>query len=71
MIPPVLVHPKQKEVLSLEPEFIRPQDGDEKQDSVNHGNHSITSQTDIKRVILSIKTCLRYRYNRLPSLEAY
>jgi len=32
MIPPVLVHPKQKEVLSLEPEFIRPQDGDEKQD---------------------------------------
>ncbi|MEZ4605262.1 MAG: ISNCY family transposase [Deinococcales bacterium] len=32
MIPPVLVHPKQTEVLSLEPEFIRPQDGDEKQD---------------------------------------
>ena len=32
MIPPVLVHPKQREVLSLEPEFIRPQDGDEKQD---------------------------------------
>lgn len=32
MIPPVLVHPEQQEVLSLEPEFIRPQDGDEKQD---------------------------------------
>ena len=32
MIPPVLVHPEQGEVLSLEPEFIRPQDGDEKQD---------------------------------------
>lgn len=32
IIPPVLVHPEQTEVLSLEPEFIRPQDGDEKQD---------------------------------------
>ena len=32
MIPPVLVHPDKKEVLSLEPEFIVPQDGDAKQD---------------------------------------
>ena len=32
MIPPVLVHPDRPDVLSLEPEFIRAQDGDEKQD---------------------------------------
>ncbi|MEM6431313.1 MAG: hypothetical protein AAF708_18895 [Deinococcota bacterium] len=32
VIPPVLVSPEQGEVVSLEPEFISPQDGDEKQD---------------------------------------
>ena len=32
MIPPVMVHPARSEVLSLEPEMIRPQDGDAKQD---------------------------------------
>jgi hypothetical protein len=32
VIPPVLVAPEKSEVISLEPEFIRPQDGDEKQD---------------------------------------
>jgi hypothetical protein len=32
VIPPVLVSPEQSEVISLEPEFLLPQDGDEKQD---------------------------------------
>ena len=32
VIPPVLVAPDKNEVISLEPEFILPQDGDEKQD---------------------------------------
>ena len=32
VIPPVLVSPKQSEVISLEPAFVLPQDGDEKQD---------------------------------------
>lgn len=32
VIPPVLVSPFQSEVISLEPEFVLPQDGDEKQD---------------------------------------
>ncbi len=32
VIPPVLVAPGQREVISLEPEFILPQDGDEEQD---------------------------------------
>ena len=32
VIPPVLVAPDKAEVISLEPEFIRPQDGEEKQD---------------------------------------
>lgn len=32
MVPPVLVHPEQKEVISLEPEFMTQQDGSEKQD---------------------------------------
>lgn len=32
VLPPVLVAPGQREVISLEPEFVLPQDGDEKQD---------------------------------------